>query len=264
MIVRLGIPASFRRFSAAAVELRAPILISANALRRNGRFRFPPSDLFSGADTALDSAGFVAMTRYGGFPWSVSEYVQLAGSYPWAWWAAMDYCCEPQIAADAIEVRRRQVLTVKMLRECEAEARACGVKLPMPVLQGWRPEDYDRCAEMIGDLPSLIGVGSMCRRNVNGALGLIAVVNRLDIVLPRHVTLHLFGVKGTGVEALRGHPRIASVDSMAWDFAARREKARNGAQYTIEYRSSYMRRWFQDQTARLARPAWGMQMELAV
>jgi hypothetical protein len=136
--VRIGLPKSFRRFSEAACRLGAPVLVSANALRRgDGRgFRTPPAGLFSGVPVALDSAGFVALNRYGGFPWTVPEYVALAASYPWDWWARMDLCCEPEVARDRGEVRRRIAGTVRLLGECRVEAVRQGIAPPMPVLQG--------------------------------------------------------------------------------------------------------------------------------
>lgn len=262
MIVRVGIPASFRRFAAIARELAAPVLISANALRRARRpgFMLPRASTFAGLDVALDSAGFVAMFRYGGYPWSVAEYVRLAAAGPWRWWASMDYCCEPEIARDRAEVRRRQVETVARLAECRAEAERVGASLPMPVLQGWTPDDYARCAELVGELPPLVGVGSVCRRHLGGPDGLLPVVERLDRVLERGVGLHLFGVKGRAIELLRGHPRVASVDSMAWDYAARRELREVGA--TVERRGEKLRGWYADQLAALGRPGWALQADL--
>lgn len=249
-MVRLGIPASFPRFSAVARALGASMLVSANAFARNGRMRFHRTDPFGDADVALDSAGFVAMMRYGGYPWSTADYVRLASARPWAWWAARDYCCEPQIAADAAEVARRIALTVASLGECRDEGARAGIAPPMPVLQGWNPADYLRCAEAMGSLPMLVGVGSVCRRSLAGRDGLLAVLGALDAGLPKHVRLHLFGVKGSAIAALAGHPRIASVDSMAWDFAARREKSKRGLpSCTIEHRASEMRRWYAAQTA---------------
>lgn len=246
--MRLGIPASFPRFSAAARALDAPMLVSANAFARRGALKFHRVDPFDGADVALDSAGFVAMMRYGGYPWSVAAYVRLAAARPWAWWASRDYCCEPQIAGNAEEVSRRIALTVASLSECREAADLAGIAAPMPVLQGWHPADYLRCAEAMGSLPALVGVGSVCRRSLAGSDGLLSVLGALDAALPRHVRLHLFGVKGSAIAALAGHPRIASVDSMAWDFAARREKSKRGLpSCTIEHRAAEMRRWYGQQ-----------------
>lgn len=252
MIVRLGVPASFARFSAVAVSLGAPILVSANAFWRNGAFRFANNALFGGADVALDSAGFVAMLRYWGYPWTLGDYVNFAGRMRPTWWAAPDYCCEPEIARDRTEILSRVVRTAFKLDWCQQVATDRGVPPPMPVLQGWIPDDYERCAEMIGDLPALVGIGSVCRRALSGPAGVLAVLSRLETRLPPHVRLHLFGVKGSAIGALAGHPRIHSVDSAAWDFAARRERQRNGqASCTVDYRSGYMRRWYGEQRDRL-------------
>lgn len=258
MIVRVGIPGSFRRFTAVAAEIGAPILISANALTRRhlDYYRTPTHAMLNGRPAALDSAGFVATMIYGDYIQPRAAYVALAGSYSWDWWAARDFCCEPQIARNRATVLERVQRTVAELAECRREAEEQGVSMPMPVLQGWLPDDYKRCADMMGALPTLVGVGSVCRRPMGGRDGLINVVDALDYHLPPHVTLHMFGVKGPGITELRGHPRIASVDSMAWDFAARREKT---GSCTIEHRSNHLRRWYQDQVRQIARPGWGWQ-----
>lgn len=263
MLIRVGIPACFGRFAAVARELRVGGLVSANAFYRHGqgRFRMPAPDLFGGLDVALDSAGFVAMLRYGSYPWTVEQYVGLAASHPWAWWASMDYCCEPEIAPDRDEVRSRIARTVETLAECRAEAVRQGVRPPVPVLQGWRPDDYLRCAEVMGALPSLVGLGSVCRRQEDGPTGVVTIVRELDAVLPPHVRCHLFGVKGPAAVRLKGHPRIASIDSAAWDREAageatrlRRAARKAGREFTcdVEFRAGHMRRWVRGLQAQLA------------
>ncbi|TXL70119.1 hypothetical protein FHP25_35955 [Vineibacter terrae] len=241
--------------------MEAPILVSANAFRRRdgAGFKLPRPDTFSGCDVALDSAGFVAMLRYGGYPWSVRDYVRLAGAFPWAWWAAMDYCCEPQIARDPAEVARRIALTARMLKGCQEEAARAGVRHPLPVLQGWHADDYLRCFDHMSalPLPDVMGLGSVCRRHLGGTDGVLHILSRLDRELPRGKTLHLFGVKGTAISELAGHPRVHSVDSMAWDAAARREKA---GSCTVDHRSTHLCRWYEAQRRHLARP----QLRLAV
>lgn len=272
MLIRLGIPTSFRRFTAVAAELDAPILISANALTRRhlDYYRAPTYRLLNGRPAALDSAGFVATKKYGGKYIQPREaYVALAGAFPWDWWAQRDFCCEPEIARDRATVLERVRMTVAELAECRREAEEQGVKPPMPVLQGWHPDDYRRCADMMGDLPVLVGVGSVCRRHLNGNDGLISVVDAADQHLPPHVGLHLFGVKGTGITALRGHPRVKGVDSMAWDSAAMAEsydmpRLPNGdkAPCTMQLREEHMRRWYLAQVAQQQAPGWSMQMHL--
>ncbi len=175
----------------------------------------------------------------------LGDYVDFAGQLKPTWWAAPDYCCEPEIAGDRSEVLERVKRTAFKLDWCRQVAADRGVAPPMPVLQGWLPSDYLLCAEMMPELPALVGVGSVCRRSLSGEAGIIKVVTTLGRHLPPHVGLHLFGVKGSAIGALAGHPRIHSIDSAAWDFAARRERERNGVRSaTVDYRSGYMRRWY--------------------
>jgi hypothetical protein len=108
-----------------------------------------------------------------------------------------------------------------------------------------------RCADMMGELPTLVGIGSVCRRSLGGPAGVVRVVTKLDAALPKHARFHLFGVKGTAIRALAGHPRIYSIDSAAWDAAARWEKQRDGENYNIAYRSAHMRRWYLGQRSSL-------------
>lgn len=56
----------------------------------------------------------------------------------------------------------------------------------------------------------------------------------------------MFGVKSTAMSALAHHPRLASVDSMAWDFAARCDR-RTGRD--MDFRIQHMHRWAQSQAA---------------
>src|SRR3546814_7492915 len=69
----------------------------------------------------------------------------------------------------------------------------------------------------------------MCRRPVHGADGLIAVVDRLDQILPRRTRLHLFGVKGDAIPYLTAFAhRVASIDSQAYGVSARNAARRCG------------------------------------
>lgn len=258
-LLRLSLPLPGGQIPAAARAIGAATLVSANALARYrdvggvrtfAGFRHDLPDL-AGLDCALDSAGFTAWAHYGGFPWCVEDYVELAGARPWAWWAQMDACCEPEIARTPAWVRVRQAETIRLLGECEAVARRRGVVPPVPVLQGWTPDDYAWHAEQLylADRP-LVGVGSMCRRNLHGPAGLLAVLDALDAVLPAACKLHLFGVKGSALAVLGHHRRVASVDSMAWDAAARR---RHPTGRTMALRGQAMREWHDAQQAAIAR-----------
>jgi hypothetical protein len=264
-LIRIGLPySSGGRLTQETQRLGAPTLLSVGSMWRDGAFT--PIGLAAWTTPAsLDSAGFTAMLK-GGYRWEVADYVEFVvtnsgdGSmpFPWNWWSAMDYCCEPEIAGDRAEVQRRITLTVDAYAETMEhlnwwrEEGVNDVPDPMPILQGRTAADYLGCALHLaphcsgGELPALVGVGSVCRRDLHGPEGLIAILSALNRELPPHVKLHLFGVKGALLAHLRpwAH-RIASVDSMAWDFRARSKKRHDGVPYTVENRAVEMRRWYE-------------------
>lgn len=292
MEFRVGVPVMGSAIMDAATERGdVGVLISANSLWDNDRreFRLPSERRlktgavagFDGAslsrcDVALDSAGYVAMKLYGGvYPWTVEQYVRLGadsaqaghamGNYGWAWYSAMDLCCEPEIAGSPAIVRERVLGTAQLLaemydvidywRDDDHGEGAWWFRDPMPILQGWRPDDYVQSVQVTAEVmrlhdrewPDLVGVGSVCRRQLRGPNGLQAVLGAIGRALPPHVKLHLFGVKGDALRELASNPRIASVDSCAWDFAAR-VKARNlGVSKTNEFRLGVMDDWLATQ-----------------
>lgn len=246
--VRVGLPQRGGALVAAARRRGLPALVSANAFAKYGpdqRFRgfaLPKHDAFAGIDIALDSAGFTAMRRYNGYPWSASDYVELAASAPWAWYAAMDLCVEKEIAGNRLERKLRIAGTAAGYGECRRLARDRGIRDPLPVLQGQTPSDFIYCADMmpLSEWPALIGLGSMCRRNLHGMDGIERVVDAVDRILPRHTKCHVFGVKGQALQRLAGHPRIASTDSCAWDMQARMKMPRGRTQ---AFREAEMADW---------------------
>lgn len=265
--IRVGVPLTGGRLVAAARERAYPVLFSANAFARTypkgheragdfKGFRLPDPGQFAGLDAALDSAGFVAAVQYGDYRWTVEDYFDLVQSHPWAWYASMDYCCEPQIAQDRPLRLLRMAATASMLGRCRREAAHRGLPLPMPVLQGWTPAEYATCAQWLPviDWPELVGIGSVCRRPVHGHDGILAILEAVDAVLPPHVRLHLFGVKSAALAMLAHHPRVASVDSMAWDVQARAER-RTGRD--MEFRIGHMQAWADRQQGIASRPQPG-------
>lgn len=301
MKVRVGIPYLGGELSIIAAEAAVDTLVSAGSLwsnrsdRRKGFVRIP--DAAWKLSPALDSAGFTAM-KLGGYRWTIDQFVQYiatnggdARDFPWAWWSAMDFCCEEEIAPNRAEVERRMRLTVEtygdMLDVCE-EWRLQGITDlpdPMPILQGRTVEDYlwsaramtariderhackcpgiDVEAVLAGEaddcpaewhrehagLPDLIGIGSVCRRELHGPSGLLPIVACLDLELPKRVKLHLFGVKSDALDWLGPYKdRIASIDSMAWDLDARYSEGPS----SNAKRKDYLTRWAAKQKARWA------------
>lgn len=254
-----------------ARRMQQPMLISANCLSRwrtaVGGWRewrgWRTGTLANAAGLKsldLDCAGYVLMARYRGYPWSIADYMALAASYPFRRFAAADYCCEAEIARDREEVLDRISRTVATNRECRARAGDLGIlDRFMPVLQGREPEDYERCAEALAwsMMPgTIVGVGSMCRREIHGPAGLVAVVAHLDKVLsnpgPR---LHLFGVKGSALPWLLPFAhRVASIDSQAWGTAARNDARRRQVTKSDRLAADHMERWTGTQLDRLREP----------
>lgn len=262
-----------------ARAMGVPVLISANCLSRwstaQGWREWTGWRLSALANAAglrsidLDSAGFSALRRYRGYPWTLDAYMQLARSYPFRRFFSLDYCVEPELAADREEVLDRISRTIRANRECRARAVDLGLTDAFcPVLQGRSPADYERCADALAwsmNPGSVIGVGSMCRRPVAGPEGLLAVFEHLDRVLPAGVMLHGFGVKGTALAHLSplAH-RIASIDSQAYGVAARQEALQLGISKTDGLVADHLEHWTGRQLDRRAEPAPAHQVELAL
>ncbi|MDF0491143.1 hypothetical protein PX699_22490 [Sphingobium sp. H39-3-25] len=254
---------------ARARRLQLPTLISANALsswssRRGWRewtgWRLAQLANAEGlASLDLDSAGFVAMARYRGFPWSIDDYFRLAQAFPFRRIASLDYCTEHEIASDREEVLDRISRTIRANRDCRDRAADLGLLSRfMPVLQGRRPDDYERCVDALwlSIRPgAILGVGSMCRREIGGPEGLVAVVEHLDRILPAAVRLHAFGVKGSALQYLSAFEgRIASIDSQAYGIAARRDAYRRCVSKSDTLVAEHMEVWTRQQLMRLSEP----------
>lgn len=251
-MIRVGIEGKRPPVLSRIRTLGAAVLVSANSLWNDSRKRFSNTwHHYAGLDIALDSGGFVAMRKFGGYRYTPEQYVELARRMRPTWWAQMDFCCEPEIAANRGEVAKRIDRTAKHLQECQRQAQARGVEMPLIVLQGWKPEDY--CKGPIYDQPfnwpDLVGVGSVCRRVVGGPDGILSVVAALHDALPSNVKLHLFGVKGEALRHLRNHPRFFSMDSMAWCFNARKVARAARIPCDNNLRAERLEVWYRNQSA---------------
>ena len=225
------------------LDLGVPLFLSDRRLRRYRRL--PRATV----PWALDSGGFTELATYG--TWAtgptpqqyvgrVRRYRDEIGYLGWA--APQDWMCEPAILATTgltvAEHQRRTVDNYLGLRNLDPE-------LPVvPVVQGWTPGDYLRCADRyraagvdLAALP-LVGVGSICRRQ--------STTQVADILTALHGAgigrLHGFGVKTLGL-ARHGH-LLASADSMAWSAQARHRPALPGCRHrTCANCSRYALRW---------------------
>lgn len=176
---------------------------------------------------ALDSGGFTELATYGGwghgpspsaYAAQVRRYRDEIGRLLWA--APQDWMCEPfMLAKTGLSVAEHQARTVANL----VELRALAPELPwIPVVQGWTVGDYLACVDRyaaagvdLTDEP-LVGLGSVCRRQATGeAAEIVGALHRAGVT-----RLHGFGVKTAGL--LRYGHLLASADSLAWSFDARR------------------------------------------
>jgi hypothetical protein len=276
MLIRVGIPSPSGPFLGACLDRETPVLVSANSLWNDATGEFRDAGAYGDLDWALDSGGFVAMARYGRYRWPMEEYVAFAWQHQPTWYSQMDFCCEPEIAGNSAAVQERVWNTVDSLiamRQCvrrmnSALGGAVPAADPVPVLQGWKPQDYVQCVNLMSagaldEWPALVGVGSVCRRQMSGPDGLMAVLDAIDAALPKHVRLHLFGVKGQALRELGGWDRIASVDSMAWSYNARRVAfdAKVGKTRALEVQE--MARWLGKATGFVGEGAAQLRLQFA-
>ncbi|CAN7745039.1 hypothetical protein LJR118_006719 [Acidovorax sp. LjRoot118] len=289
LLVRVGIPHKGGKLAFHAFNEGYSAMVSANAFwnPKKGEFAVPEaSDLYE-VPFALDSAGFVAVSLYqakgrqpgiaGVFPWTFHQYIELAGLLRPEWFSQPDLCAEPQLAASPTEVDYRVRATATLLegtlriiyawqnelaKTCSNDTVASMLPPPVPILQGWSTSDYQRSLDLLLQVwqrwepwlapPRLIGLGSVCRRDLHHPEhGLYAVLRSLDGKLPAASKVHLFGVKGAALQEVQKLGWVGSVDSMSWDFAARVKARSAGHSNTFSHRTKEMTRWMSAAAARV-------------
>lgn len=173
---------------------------------------------------ALDSGGFTELSMHGRWNTPRADYIAAVRRYqaemPGLDWAApQDWMCEPWIVdKTGLSVAEHQARTIDNYLRLRAEAP----DLPfVPVIQGWERDDYHRHVDAYTaagvDLRAeqVVGLGSVCRRQSGQeAAGIVRSL------ADRGLALHGFGFKLTGLR-LCGES-LASADSMAWSFNARK------------------------------------------
>lgn len=176
----------------------------------------------------MDSGAFTAIMKDGGYKHAPAVYA--AEIKRWAFngtllaAVAQDYMCEPHmLERTGLTIADHQRLTIERYDEL-VKADTGGVYV-MPVLQGYAPSDYVAHIRQYGGRlrpKQWVGVGSVCKRNGNAASienVLMAIKNeRPDL------RLHGFGLKITALKSGLVRKLLATADSMAWSFAARRQK----------------------------------------
>jgi hypothetical protein len=180
-------------------------------------------------DWALDSGAFTELSHFGAWRTGADKYAADSLLYSLAigrlqWAAPQDWCCEPTVLArTGLSVAQHQRRTTDNFL---ALRRRLG-SLVIPVLQGWAPSEYlahvdqYRHAGVPLDAEPLVGVGSVCRRQSSNVIRPI-----LEPLTAAGLTLHGFGIKVRGLRLCAD--LLASADSMAWSYHARRRPALAG------------------------------------
>lgn len=197
--------------------------ISVNRLR--GR-----KSSFEVRDWIMDSGAFTEISTHGQYRHGVGEYAdeirRWHGNGNLEAAVAQDWMCKPFIVAKTgLSVIEHQRLTIE--RYDALVAAELPVRI-LPVLQGFDPADYQRHIRMYGDRlhPGMwVGVGSICKRNSSP----VDVANVLAAIAQSRpdLCLHGFGLKKTALLDGGVRSMLATADSMAWSFSARKQ-GRNG------------------------------------
>ncbi|MBO3744901.1 hypothetical protein J5X84_02395 [Streptosporangiaceae bacterium NEAU-GS5] len=197
-----------------------PLFVSHRQLARKVRLR--PAL----ARWALDSGGFTELSLLGRWDTTpeqyadaVARYAEHIGNLDFA--APQDWMCEPfMVERTGLSVPEHQERTVANF----LHLRHIAPDLPfIPVVQGWTIDDYLHCVDLYRsagiDLAAhdRVGLGSVCRRQSSNE-----ITTLVTTLQSAGLRLHGFGVKTGGMHRY-GH-RLASADSMAWSYAARRQQ----------------------------------------
>lgn len=205
-------------------RLAVPLFVSYSRITRR---RSLPRAI---APWAQDGNGFMVLLQHGAYQVSAREYARTTARYQHEiglmdFASIQDWMCEPiMLQRTGLTIAEHQARTVRSF--LELRELAPGVPW-LPVLQGWHLDDYLRCAERYDragvDLAQQprVGVGSVCRRQRSGeAEHIFSALAGLGL------RLHAFGVKALGLR--RYGAALASADSLAWSYNARRHPPMEG------------------------------------
>lgn len=203
-----------------------PVLLPASSwARRNMSVPKLPPHI---TERAADSGGFVATLIWGDYRYTPEEYVAWLKTFSPSWAATMDYCCEPEIAANKEIIKQRQERTTEMAYRFWRKFRSAPWAW-VPTVQGWNINDYQRHASELKPLilemqkfyqsnnmqQFRVGIGTLCRRVKSDVIH--EIVSAVAAELP-DIPLHLWGVKLGLLKRNIALPRqVSSIDSAAWN-----------------------------------------------
>jgi len=196
----------------------------------------------------IDCGGFPSSFIHGGYTTSDEEYLKYVKKVKATMFALRDYPCEPQIlekykitAKDQINrTLKNHIKLLELMDKFNVFSR------PIPVIQGWKLEDYLYCLDLFkehGLIFDYIAIGSLCRRASTKTIRKIILTLRKE--LPKWIRIHGFGVKLDVLKDKATWEAVYSVDSSAWDLWARIDTLKQGTnryQKTIEILQQYLQK----------------------
>lgn len=213
------------------------ILVSAGSLWWAKRMKFVRRRIPKCRKFFLDSGGFSLLNKYGDYPFSIEDYVNLIKHYRPHYAAIMDYPCEPDInrlnllgkdfgriqLKEYISNKERIEQTIMHTIEILKYEKELAPTQIIPVIQGYTLQEYKYCIDRMCELGifdrcKYVAVGSMCRRINNKELRKY-IVAITDYVWTTHpdIRFHFFGLKLNALKDYVCATRIYSCDSAAWD-----------------------------------------------
>ncbi len=148
----------------------------------------------------LDMGGFTALNRWGDYPFTIGNALNLVALIAPNFYSTLDYPCEPDIARKAVLQTNVERIEATVQNAVEMACWECLVPSAtmVPVIQGYTLEEYCRCIDLYaakGLVRPYMAVGSMCRQLSNQELhalipGIYAYACKAGCEY-----LHFFGLK---------------------------------------------------------------------
>jgi len=206
-------------------ELKYPYILINHATKANSP-NLPHKKLLFG-----DCGGFYSSFRYGGYTTTDEEYLAWVKKMKVDFFALRDYPCEPEVLKQYNRTVKEhiQMTLENHLSLLDLIAKEDIKATPVPVIQGWKLEDYlesiDLCRDY-GLIKNYMAIGSVCRRGSQKAIEKIILGIKNN--LPQGIKLHGFGLSLNAIKRKAVWDSLYSADSGAWDYRARWQKLRTG------------------------------------
>ena len=178
----------------------------------------------------IDCGGFHSSMKHRYYTKSDVEYLNYIQKWQPDFFALRDYPCEPELlkkhdltATDQIHKtlsNHIRLLDTPHLNDIKGT--------PIPVIQGWKLEDYLYCIDLYREhdlITDYMAVGSVCRRGSQKQI--TKIISTIHRELP-DTRLHGFGISLNALKNQTCWESLYSVDSGAWDYTARWEKLKQG------------------------------------